>query len=455
MERADALIHDLAKSLSGKLLLGGDDGYDEARSVHNGMIDKHPAVIVRCQGAADISAAIRFARANDLEIAVKGGGHGVAGRATVDDGLLIDLSGMKEMHVDPEARTIRAQGGVTWGEFYQETEAHGLSTNGGVVSSTGIAGLSLGGGIGYLMSRYGLTVDNMLEVEIVLADGSITRASSDENADLFWAVRGGGGNFGVAASLVYRLHEVGPELVGGLILYPFEQTRDLLRLHRDREAAASDDMVTFCGMIHGPDGSKLAAALVCHCGDPETAAAEVADLKSFGAPVLDEIGPIRFSTLNTLLDEGFPKGALNYWKSGFVSALSDEAIDVVVDCFERCPVSMSSVVLEHLTGAVCQVPSDACAWPHREEGFNVAIVGQWMDPADGEIVTDWTRTTATALAPLSDGRYYVNYLGDDESINVVGAAYGGNYEKLRQIKTKYDPDNVFHMNQNILPAEAD
>lgn len=444
---------ELSRTFAGDLLRHGDDGYDEARKVHNGLIDKHPAIVARCLGAGDVSKAIRFARAVGLEIAVKGGGHNVAGRATIDDGLLIDLSRMKGLHVQPAARTVRAQGGVTWGEFYKETETHGLSTTGGVVSSTGVGGLSLGGGVGWLMSKHGLTVDNMLEVEIVLANGQITTASADVNADLFWALRGGGGNFGVAASIVYRLHDVPSSVTGGLIAYPFEQAREVIRFYRDREESASDDMVTMVGLVHAPDGSgaKLVAILVCHSGDTETAEKEVADVRSVGTPIMDGIGPIRFSAVNALLDDGFPRGALNYWKSGFLKELTDEAIDALVECFARCPVPLGSMVLEHSTGAVCRTAPDACAYPHRTDGYDLVIVSQWLDPDDTVAGTAWARETHEAMARFSAGRFYVNYLDADDGA-AVQAAYGANYERLREIKAKYDPENVFHMNQNIPPA---
>ena len=445
-------IAELTRRFSGDLLQQGDVLYDEARRVHNGMIDKHPAVIARCLGAADIAAAVRFAREHDLEIAVKGGGHNVAGRATIDDGMMIDLTRMKGIHVDPAARTIRAQCGVTWNEFYRETEAHGLSTNGGAVSSTGIAGLSLGGGMGLLMGKYGLTVDSMLEVELVLADSTITRASSEENPDLFWAVRGGGGNFGVAASILYRLHPIGPEVTGGLITYSFDDAREVLRFFRDFTSELPDELGVMSGMMHAPDGSKLAAILACHCGDPAAADRDLSALRGFGKPLMDQIGPMTFLSMNCILDDGFPAGALNYWKSNFIEDLSLEAIDTLVEGFGRSPASMSSLLLEHVHGAACRVGAEETAFPHRNEGHNLLIVSQWQNPEDTQACTDWARDTFSSMAPFSTDSRYVNYLDADDAGDPVRAAYGPNYARLQEIKARFDPENIFHMNQNIPPA---
>ena len=447
-------IAEWSSSFSGDLLQRGDADYDDARRVHNGMIDKYPGVIARCSGAADIAAAVRFAREHDLEIAVRGGGHNVAGRATLDGGIMIDLSHMKGMKVDPAARTIRAGGGVTWGELYLETEAHALSTNGGVVSSTGIGGLSLGGGMGWLMGKYGLTVDNMLEVELVLADGSVAMASEEHNPDLFWAVRGGGGNFGIAASILYRLHEVGPEITGGRMVYPFDRARDVLRLCREFAAKAPDELGIIAGMVHAPDGSgaKLAAILVCHCGDASAAASDLEPLKELGAPAVDSVGPTPLSAINTILDDGFPRGALNYWKSSFIAELSDDAIDAAVDSFDRCPAPMGALIFEHVHGAVCRIAADETAFPHRGEGYNLLIVSQWQDPEQTPAATAWARETFAAMSPFSAGGRYVNYLDSDDEGDPVRAAYGDNYARLQRLKKRYDPDNVFHMNQNIPPA---
>jgi FAD/FMN-containing dehydrogenase len=389
----------------------------------------------------------------NLEVAVRGGGHNVAGRATIDDGLMIDLAPMKGVYVDPKARTARAQGGATWADFNRETQLYGLATTGGVVSSTGIAGLTLGGGLGWLMSKYGLALDNLLAVEIVTADGKILKASADENSDLFWAVRGGGGNFGVAASFEYQLHPVGPSIAGGLIAYPFDRAKDVLRFYRDVTASLPDELTVFAGLVHAPDGSgtKLAALVPCHCGPLSAGEAATRMMKEFGSPVVDTIGPMPYCELNAMLDAGFPKGALNYWKSSFLADLSDEAIEGMIECFARCPTPMGQMLLEHFHGAATRVGVSDTAFPHRAEGYNLVLLSQWMDHAVSDQCIAWARDTYAAMGPFVRSGRYVNYLGDDEEGDPVAAAYGSNYQRLRELKTKYDPENFFRMNQNIPP----
>src|SRR5262245_32654704 len=320
---------ELAARFSGELLQPGQPGYDEARRVHNGLIDKRPKLIARCRGVADVVDAVNLARTLGLEVAVRGGGHNVAGRATVEGGLMIDLSSMKGIHVDPHARTARADGGVTWAELNRETQLHGLAVTGGVVSSTGIAGLTLGGGLGWLMSKYGLALDNLRGVELVTAEGKVKRANKDEEPDLFWAVRGGGGNFGVVTSFEYQLHSLGPTITGGLIAHPFDRARDLLRFFRDSTRSLPDEQTIFGGLVHAPDGSgvKLAIMATCHCGSLTAGEKAMQPLKQFGSPVIDAVGPMPYCQLNGMLDSAYPKGALNYWKSSFLRQLSDEAID--------------------------------------------------------------------------------------------------------------------------------
>ena len=447
-------VSELAASFGGRLLQPADAGYDEARRVHNGLIDKRPAVIARCQGTADIVDAVALARKLGLEIAVRGGGHNVAGRATVDDGLMIDLAPMKGILVDPKARRARAQGGVTWRELNRETQLHGLATTGGVVSTTGIAGLTLGGGLGWLMSKHGLALDNLASAEIVTAEGKVIRASADENSDLFWAVRGGGGNFGIAASLEYRLHPVGPVIVGGLIAFPFEQAREVLRFFRTVTQSLPDEMMAVAGLIHAPDGSgtKLAAMALAHFGPREAAEAAVRPIQQLGTPAMSAIGPIPYCQLNTMLDDAYPRGALNYWKSSFLSGLTDEAIERLIDSFAKCPTPMGQLLLEHFHGAVSRVPVAETAFPHRVEGHNLVVLSEWMDPATSDKCIEWARESYAAMGRfLASGRYS-NYLGDDEPGDPAAAAYGPNYRRLQEIKRKYDPENVFHMNQNIRPA---
>jgi FAD/FMN-containing dehydrogenase len=450
---ADAVV-ELSSKFSGQLLQRTDAGYDEARKVHNGLIDKRPALIARCRSAGDIVEAVKLARTRGLEVAVRGGGHNVAGRATVDNGLMIDLEPMKGIQVDAQARTVRAEGGVTWAELNRATQAHGLAVTGGVVSSTGIAGLTLGGGLGWLMGTYGLALDNLRSVELVTADGRVLHASQNENPDLFWALRGGGGNFGVAASFEYQLHPVGPTVTGGLVAHPFERARDVLRFYRDFTVSLPDEITAFGGLVHAPDGSgtKLAAMIVCHCGSLAEGEAALRPLKQFGQPAMDAIGPMPYTDLNGMLDGGFPKGALNYWKSSFLAQLSDETIDAMIDAFGRCPTPMGALLLEHFHGAATRVKPTDTAFPHRTDGFNLLVLGQWMDPVNNETCIGWTRKSYAGLERFMAPARYVNYLGDDEAGDPVAAAYGPNYRRLQELKKKYDPDNFFHLNQNIRPA---
>jgi len=445
------VLTDFAGRFGGQLLQPEDREYDEARRVHNGLVDKKPALIARCCGTADIVETVKLARALGLEVAIRGGGHNVAGRATIDGGLMIDLSPMKGIHVNPATRTARAQAGVTWAEYDRATQAHGLASTGGVVSSTGIAGLTLGGGLGWLLGRYGLAVDNLLSVELVTADGRILTASEREHPDLFWGLRGGGGNFGVAASFEYRVHAVGPTITGGLVGHPFARAREVLRFYRDVSTSAPDELTAYAGLLHAPDGSnaKIAAIVGCHCGTLEGGAAAVRPIKAFGSAVIDTFGPMPYAQMNSMLDTAFPKGALNYWKSSFLTALSDEAIDTMIDCYARCPSPMSQLLLEHFHGAAARVGVGETAFPHRTVGYNFLVLGQWLDPADGERCMVWTLETFAAMQPFMASGRYVNYLGDEDDNEQVAAAYGSNYVRLQQLKAKYDPDNFLHLNQNI------
>ena len=448
-------VDTLRPQLAGAVLSPSDPGYDEARRIHNGMIDRRPALVVRCHGTADVQAAVRFAREQGLEIAVRGGGHNVAGNAVCDGGLVIDLSAMRGVHVDPRARRARAQGGATWGDYNRETQLHGLASTGGVVSTTGVGGLTLGGGLGWLLGKHGMAVDNLRAVELVTATGEVVRASADEHPDLFWAVRGGGGNFGVATWLEYEVHPVGPMVTGGLVAHPFSAARDVLRFYRDFTAALPDELTVFAGLLHAPDGSgaKLAAIVVCHVGSLDMGAAAVASVKRFGSPAMDVIGPMPYATVNTLFDAGFPKGALNYWKSSFLTSLTDGAIDTMIDRFAAVPSPMSALLLEHFHGAAVRVNPTETAFPHRTVGYNFLAVGEWTDPAATRDNVAWTRGVYTAMTPhFAPGRY-VNYLNADEVEDggAVAAAFGPNWKRLREVKQRYDPDNVFHLNQYIKP----
>jgi FAD/FMN-containing dehydrogenase len=446
-----ASIADLSARFSGVLLCPGDSGYEDARRIHNGMIDRRPALIARCVGAADIADAVKFSRTRGLELAVRGGGHNVAGRAVCDGGLMLDLSLMKGTHVDPVRRIARAQGGVTWREFNRETQLHGLATTGGVISTTGIAGLTLGGGLGWLMAKYGLATDNLISAEVVTASGDIVRTSVDENADLFWALRGGGGNFGVVSWFEYRLHAVG-QVTSGLIAYPFDRARDVLKFVREITSALPDELTIFGGLLHAPDGTRLAVIMVCHCGPVGEAEAALRPIKQFGTPVMDTVGATTYEATNTMLDAGFPRGALNYWKSSLIAEPSDQAIDTLIAQFAACPSPMSALVLEHIHGAATRVDTTETAFPHRRKGYQLLVVSQWLELADNARNIAWARESYDAMRPYFAPGRYVNYLGEDEGEDAVKAAYGPNYERLRALKAKYDPTNLFHLNQNILPA---
>ena len=449
---ADEDIEELRTSLGGMLLQAGDDGYEDARRIHNGLIDRRPALIARCHGTADIADAVRFARSAGLDLSVRGGGHNVAGRAVVDDALMIDLSPMRGIHVDPTARTVRAQGGVLWHEFNREAAAHGLATTGGAISTTGIAGLTLGGGLGWLMAKHGLAADNLLSVELVTADGDILEITEDSDTDLFWGLRGGGGNFGIAASLKYRLHPL-QMVTGGLIAHPFEAAADMLRFYRDAAPGSSDDLTVFAALVHAPEGSgmKLAAMVVFHTGTREEAEREVAPFKEWGSPLVVEVGPMPYPVMNTILDANYETGTLNYWLSSFTSGITDELIGVAVDRFASVPSPLSAILLEHFHGAVCRVPVEATAVPHREEGWNLLLPSVWVDPADTDANIAWTRDTHAAFAEHLTERRWLNYLGDDQGEDAVRGAYGPNYDRLVELKQRYDPENVFHNNHNIQP----
>jgi len=443
-------IDALRQRLSGEALSPGSDAYETARRVHNGLIDKRPALIARCRHTADVVAAVGFARQAGLEIAVRGGGHNVAGRGVCEGGVMIDLAPMRGIHVDAKARTARVQPGITWREYNDATQLYGLATTGGVISTTGVAGLTLGGGLGWLMGKHGISIDHLLAVEMVTASGEVLTASAEENSDLWWACRGGGGNFGVVTSFLFGLHEVGPMVRGGLIAFPGAQAAQVLRSYRDATDALPDDCTLFAAQIHSPDGHRLCAIMACHVGSAAEADALFARLRSFGTPAMDALGPIPYGAVNMMLDAGFPRGALNYWKSGFLSALSDGAIDALVTAYAEVPSAMSGLVLECFHGAVTRVPVTQTAFPHRQPGFNVAIASQWIDSAANVQNIAWARQTHAALRPFMRSAVYANYMADDENER-VGDAFGPNLERLREVKRRYDPENMFHSSQNLLP----
>ena len=442
---------ELRTAFSGWILEPGDDGYEDARRVHNGLVDRRPALIAQCRNTADVVDALAHARASGLDVCVRGGGHNVAGRAVADGALMIDVSPMRGIHVDPGRRTARAQGGVLWKELNRETAVHGLAVTGGAISTTGIAGLTLGGGLGWLMAKYGLAADNLLSVELVTADGRILDVNAESDPDLFWALRGGGGNFGVATSFEYALHPL-TMVTGGLIAHPLDAAADMLRFYRNACATASDDLSVFAALVHTPDGSgmKIAGMVVFHTGTLEEAERELAPFKEWGSPLVVEVGPMPYPVMNTILDAGFPAGSLNYWMSSFAKGIDDGLIETMVDRFATVPSPMSAILLEQFHGAVCRVPVADTAVPHREEGWNLVLPSVWMDPADTEANIAWTRETHAALGEHLSERRWLNYLGDDQD-NAVRAAYGPNYDRLVEVKRRVDPDNVFRHNHNIAP----
>jgi FAD/FMN-containing dehydrogenase len=439
---------------SGQLLGPGDDGYDEARRVHNALIDKRPALIARCLGTADVVAAVNIARERGLEVSVRGGGHNVGGRAVTEGGLMVDLSLMKGIHVDTAAQTARVQGGVSWAELNRETQLHGLAVTGGTVSMTGIAGLTLGGGLGWAMGRYGLASDNLLSAELVTADGGVLTASEAENDDVFWALRGGGGNFGVVTSFEFRLHPVGPMVTGGVVVHPFEAAGDLLRFVAGFAADLPDDLTLFPAVLHSPDGSgmKLSGVVVGHLGPADEAQRDLEPLLSFGDPLDVQVGPMPYTVLNSIVDASFPAGAFYYWKSSFLNELTDAAIDTIVERFATCPSPMSLIFLEPFHGEVTRIPIGSTAVPHREPGWNCVVASNWVDGAESDRNISWTRETYASLAPFLATRRWVNYMPEDDSSDAAARdAYGPNYDRLVEVKTKYDPENLFHLNQNVKP----
>jgi FAD/FMN-containing dehydrogenase len=437
--------------LRGDLLAPGDPGYDDARRVWNAMFDKRPALIARCTGADDVAAAVRFAREWGVPLSVKGGGHGVAGKAICDDGLVIDLSPMKAVDVDPARRTGRAEGGVTWGEFDAATQAHGLATTGGVIPSTGIAGLTLGGGFGFLMRRFGLACDNLLSADVVLADGRLVTASAGRHPDLYWGLRGGGGNFGVVTSFAFRLHPVGPTVLGGSVVYPFAQAREVCRFFRGFTASAPEELGTYLGFATFPDGQPVVALVAGYTGPLDEGERVLGPLRGFGQPVADTVGPLPYTELQGLFAAAYPPGRQNYWKGNYLADLSDAAIGVLVDRFAEVPSPFAAIGLEHLGGAVARVASGATAFSERSAPYSLLITPAWEDAAESERNVRWARDFWNAIQPHAKENVYVNYVGFGEEERVK-AAYGTNYARLAAVKETYDPTNLFRANHNVAPA---
>jgi FAD/FMN-containing dehydrogenase len=439
-------------SFTGELVGPADPGYEQIRRVQNGLIDKRPGLIARCRTVPDVADAVTMGREQAAEISVRGGGHNVAGLAVTDGGLMIDLAPMKGIKVDRRTRTVWAQGGVTWNEFNRAAACHGLATTGGVVSTTGIAGLTLGGGEGWLMGKYGLTIDNLLAAEVVTAAGEVVTASREENQDLFWALRGGGGNFGVVTSFEYQAHPVST-VHGGLVVHPARRAREALGFYRELTQAAPDELTVYFSLFADPAApdEKLAAMIACHCGDPATAEADLKPLRQFGPPAADLIQPMPYPAINTLSDAGYPKGAFNYWKSAFFTDLSDAPLEIMIDALHRCPSPMSGLGIVPYLGAVNRVGATATAFAHRAPGYSLLIVAQWPDARETEPNITWARETFDALHPYMADRSYVNNLTAEDG-RMVHQVWGVNYERLVTIKRRYDPGNIFRLNHNIDPS---
>ena len=451
----------LAQQLRGELISPDDVGYEEARRVWNGMFDCRPAAIARVQGAVDVVAVVDYARETGTELAVRGGGHSSAGYSTVDGGIVLDLSRMRGVWVDPAAKVVRAQAGALWGDVDRETQAHGLAVPGGQISHTGIAGLTLGGGIGWLSRQYGLTIDSLLSVDLVTADGRLVTASESEHPDLFWGLRGGSGNFGVVVSFEYRLHEVGPLVLGGPLLYQLDDAPATMRNARDYFLDAPDDVSLWLVLTHVPAQPPFPEAhwgtpvlvVVPFCTDLERGPGLLEPLTSFGSPLLNLHGPIPYTALQAALDEVDPHGH-RYWERGdYLADLSDGAIGALVEGARTVSSKRTEVLIFPMGGAIARVPADATAFGDRTASWAVWIASQWTDPAEDTIHRDWTRSFSASLGPFTTGAVYVNAIGGDVTEARKLAAYGGpaKYERLRELKRAWDPDNLFHLNHNIAP----
>ena len=447
----ESVIEEFKSSLRGLVLQPGDETYDDVRQVWNRLIDRRPAILARCAGVSDIINCVDFARANHLLVSVRGGGHNIAGSGVCDGGLMIDLSLMKSVRVDPARRTARAEPGLNWGEFDHETQAFGLATTGGVVSMTGIAGLTLGGGIGWIMGKCGLTCDNLLSCDIVTADGKLIRASAEENPDLLWGLRGGGGNFGIVTSFEYQLHPVGPTVLGGAIVHPFSQAKELLKFYREYIQTTPDELTTTVGIITSPEGDPVISISVCYAGPIEKGEQVLGPLREFGHPLVDQIGPMPYMQVQSARDAKNAPGPRHYWKDNFLTGISDAAIDVIVEWFSAVPSKQTAVILVSMRGAVGRVPRDETAFYHRDMAYELIILSAWNGPSDSEKNIRWTDDFLEAFGAELPPAVYVNDLGDEGETRIRDA-YGGNYKRLAALKNKFDPSNFFRVNQNIKPT---
>jgi FAD/FMN-containing dehydrogenase len=451
-------LSELRDLVRGEVVAPDDADYEDARRVHNGMIDRRPAVVVRVMNAGDVMAAVNYAREGGLDVAIRGGGHSGPGFGTCDGGVVVDFSRMRSVRVDPTAQTARADGGVTWGDFNAATHAFGLATTGGIISTTGIAGLTLGGGIGYLTRGYGLSLDNLVSADVVTADGQMLVASEDENADLYWAIRGGGGNFGVCTSFEYRLHPV-QDVYWGPMFYEIEETENVLRFYRDFIRSAPEEMGAFPAFQIAPPlpfipedrhGDMFAAIVACWSGSSEEGEARFKPFHEVAEVKAEFVGPVPYPAINAAFDGLFPKGIRQYWKGNFVKELSDDAIAAHLEHGPNAPTVSSTMHLYPINGACHRVAPDATAFGHRDANFAMVVVSAWENPSDDGTNMQWVRDYSTAMAPYSEAGGYINFMDSDDT-NRVQANYGTNYQRLVEVKRKYDPGNLFTVNQNIAP----
>ena len=451
----------LRSQLRGSLCYPGEPEYDQARTIWNAMVDKRPAAVIRAAGSDDVVRAVDFARDRQLLLSIRGGGHNIAGNAVCDGGLMIDLSAMKSVRIDPSNRTARVEPGVLLAEFDKEAQAFGLATPLGINSTTGVAGLTLGGGFGWVSRKLGLTVDNLLSADVVLAEGALVHASPNENEDLFWAIRGGGGNFGVVTSFEFRLHPVGPEVLAGLIVHPLSKAKQILQGYRRVAADAPDDLSCWAVMRKAPPlpfipsefhGKEVLILALCYVGDPAKAEAAIAPLRALGQPVAEHVGPMPFVGWQQAFDPLLTPGRRNYWKSHDFVELGDAAIELMIDYAGRLPSPECELFIAQLGGAVNRVPATSTAYPHRDVNFVMNVHTRWGDASQDQACIGWAREVFDRMAPHATGGVYVNFMPGDEAQRVRRGAYGPNYERLSKLKAKYDPGNLFRQNQNITPA---
>ena len=441
----------LKASLRGPLLFPSDAGYDNTRKLWNGMIDKRPAMIARCTGVADVMACVDFARTHNILASVRGGDHSVAGNALCNGGLMIDLSQMKSVRVDPAKQIARAAGGARWGDLDHETQAFGLATTGGTDSDTGIAGLTLGGGLGWLAGKYGLACDNLMSADVVTADGRLVMASATENEDLFWGLRGGGGNFGIVTSFEFKLHRVG-RVLAGMVIHPFERAKEVLQFYSDYSTALPDEVNTMGALFTTPEGLRVVAIAVCCIGSIEAGEKVLRPLREFGPPLADQISPMAYTALQTMLAPAFPRGRQYYWKASLMNRISDAAVDTVIEYFSAVPSPYTVMGFQQLGNAANRVGQDETAFSHRDALYDFLMLSGWEDPLEAERNICWTRELYKAIQPCLHGGVYVNAISEDSEQGISEAYLPKTYERLVVLKNKYDPTNFFRINPNIKPT---